>query len=234
MQQKIFAARSLTGHKRTHTGEKPYESDVCNKRFSHSGHLAVHKRTHTGDKPYECDTCKKRFSQSSHLTMHKRTHIRDKSYQCDICNKRFSKSHKLTRHKTAHKRNQSFECGICKKTFTKQQSLKRHWRSHLRDGLLLCHICGKEIIQGQGHANRIQRDDHFLCDKCNKQFPDIESLYQHKAKDHGTSYQCDVCKELEAREATGIGYICCVCDAEFEIATELEDHISMHDNVLPH
>ena len=44
----------------------------------------------------------------------------------------------------------------------------------------------------------------------------------------------DVCKELEAREATGIGYICCVCDAEFEIASELEDHISMHDNVLPH
>jgi DNA-directed RNA polymerase subunit RPC12/RpoP len=100
--------------------------------------------------------------------------------------------------------------------------------------LLLCHTCGKEIIQGQGHANKIQSDDHFDCDKCNKQFPYIEGLYQHKAKDHGTSYQCDVCKELEAREATGIGYICCVCDAEFEIATELEDHISMHDNVLPH
>ena len=49
----------------------------------------------------------------------------------------------------------------------------------------------------------------------------------------GMSYQFDVCKELEAREATGIGYICCVCDAEFEIATELEDHINMHDNVLP-
>ena len=98
---------------------------------------------------------------------------------------------------------------------------------------LVCRLL-KEIIQGQGHANRIQRDDNFLCDKCNKQFPDIESLYQHKTKDHGTSYQCDVCKELEAREATGIGYICCVCDAEFEIATELEYHISMHDNVLPH
>ncbi|CAB3990458.1 ATP-dependent DNA helicase PIF1 [Paramuricea clavata] len=48
------------------------------------------------------------------------------------------------------------------------------------------------------------------------------------------SYQCDVCKELEAREATGIGYICCVCDAEFEIATELEYHMRMHNNVLPH
>ena len=94
--------------------------------------------------------------------------------------------------------------------------------------------CGIEIIQGQGHASEILSDDYFDFDKCNKQFPDIESLYQHKAKDHGTSYQCDVCKELEAREATGIGYICCVCDAEFEIATELEYHMSMHDNVLSH
>ena len=93
-----------------------------------------------------------------------------------------------------------------------------------------------EIIQsqGQGDASEILSANHFVCDKWNKQFLDIESLYQHKAKDHGTFYFCDLCKELEAREATGIGYICCVCDAEFEIATELEDHMSMHDNVLPH
>jgi hypothetical protein len=95
-------------------------------------------------------------------------------------------------------------------------------------------VAGKLYIQGQGYAGEILSCHHFPCDKCDKQFPDIESLCQHKAKDHGTSYQCNVCKELEAREATGIGYICCVCDAEFEIATELEDHMSMHDNVLPH
>ena len=112
--------------------------------------------------------------------------------------------------------------------------LKRQWSVHTRDGLLFCNSCGREFSQsqGQGHANEILSDDHFDCDKCNNQFPDIESLYEHKARDHGTSYQCDVCKELEAREATGIGYICCVCDAEFEIATKLEDHMSMHDNVL--
>ncbi|CAB4033395.1 zinc finger 2 homolog, partial [Paramuricea clavata] len=110
-----------------------------------------------------------------------------------------------------HKSEQSFECRICKKTFTQRKSFKRHWRLHSRDGFLLCNTCGREISQSQGEGQG-QANEILSC---------------------GTFYQCDVCKELEAREATGIGYICCVCDAEFDIATELEDHMSMHDNMLP-
>ena len=34
-------------------------------------------------------------------------------------------------------------------------------------------------------------------------------------------YQCDVCQELESSTATGIGYICCICDVVFETANEL-------------
>ena len=125
-----------------------------------------------------------------------------------------------------------------RKTFRQPQSFKRHWRTHSRDGLLLaCDTCGREVIQsqGQGHTHETFCDDHFDCDKCNKQFADIQCLNEHKAKEHGMFYQCDICyKELEAKEAIGIGYICCVCDTEFEIATELEDQMSMDDNVLPH
>ena len=115
---------------------------------------------------------------------------------------------------------------ICMKTFRQLRSLKRHWRTHSRDGLLVCDTCDKKVIQSQaqGHSDEILSDDHFDCNKCNKQFAEIQSLIEHNGKEHGTSYQCDVCKELEARQATGIGYICCVCDAEYEIATELEDH----------
>jgi DNA-directed RNA polymerase subunit RPC12/RpoP len=98
----------------------------------------------------------------------------------------------------------------------------------------LCNTCGREIIAEQGCANEVSNGNHYGCDKCNKQFLDLHRLNQHKTKEHGTSYKCDVCQELEASEATGIGYICFICDAEFEIAAELENHVRTHENVLPH
>ena len=56
---------------RIHTNEKPYECDVCERRFTQSQHLKAHKRIHTNEKPYECDVCDKAFRDSGDLKKHK-------------------------------------------------------------------------------------------------------------------------------------------------------------------
>ena len=65
----------LRRHVRRHTGEKPYQCSVCQRRFSRSDHMRTHMRTHTGERPYACRDadCGRRFARSDERLSHERS-----------------------------------------------------------------------------------------------------------------------------------------------------------------
>ena len=90
----MFARRCLllhylARHMCTHTNERPYECEVCDKAFTQSQHLQKHMRIHTNEKQYKCDVCEKRFRQSGSLKSHKRMHTNEKPFECHVCEMRF-------------------------------------------------------------------------------------------------------------------------------------------------
>ena len=69
-------------HMNIHTSK--YKCTECGKCYKDSSVLAEHRRSHSGEKPFECTVCSKRFTRSGDLVTHSRIHIGDKPYKCRV------------------------------------------------------------------------------------------------------------------------------------------------------
>lgn len=113
---------------RTHTGERPFPCDGCERRFKTHGHLAQHKLRRHAEKRFVCNVCDKRFAQAANLQahQHKRTRCQAtngaaveaaRTFDCDVCQKAFAFKADLIKHGLIHSNTRQFRCTECEKTF---------------------------------------------------------------------------------------------------------------------
>ncbi|XP_021966594.1 gastrula zinc finger protein XlCGF17.1-like [Folsomia candida] len=121
----------------------------CQKKFPDNHTYHKHLVSHTKEKPFPCDQCEKQFSLKSNLTMHKRSHTSNpKMVKCDECGQAFSRKQGLTRHKTTvHRKLKDFACPECGKKFGRKEHMVTHVSNVHAKIRHPCPRCGKTFTQ---------------------------------------------------------------------------------------
>ena len=189
--------------KRSHTGEKSYPCQYCEKSFRRSDSRDRHERTHTGEKPYPCQYCEKSFRQSGTRDQHERTHTGEKPYPCQYCEKPFSQSNTRDQHERTHTGEKSYKCQYCEQSFSQLTNRNRHERTHIGEKSYLCQYCEKSFrrsdIRDQ-HERTHTGEKSYECQYCEQSFGRSNTRDRHERTHTGEkSYLCQYCEKSFSR-----------------------------------
>nr|XP_020827524.1 zinc finger protein 300-like [Phascolarctos cinereus] len=193
---------ALSKHQRTHMGLKSTQSD---KSFSDDGICIGHQKSHSQRKPFECGECGKSLTTRKTLTNHQRIHTGVKPFECKECGKAFLQKGYLNRHQRTHTGVKPFECNECGKAFSIRTSLITHQRIHTGVKPFECNECGKAFTERSHHIShqRIRTGvKPFECNECQKAFTWRRNLISHQRIYTGVKpFECNECGKALLRKA---------------------------------
>lgn len=218
--------------------KKTLKCPKCDKTFDRIGKYESHTRVHTGEKPFQCDICLQCYSTKSNLTVHKKKHDTDspvqrKEHKCPFCNKLHASKKTLSRHvKRFHpdhlqefltqkkKKSEGWKCDICHKSFSRRPHLEEHMILHSQDKPFKCAYCD-DYFKSRFARLKHQEKFHlgpFPCDICGRQFNDTGNRKRHIECTHGGKRK----------------WTCYLCGKSVRERTTLREHLRIHSGEKPH
>ena len=225
----------------THSADRPFKCELCQKAFKLRKQLTLHLWTHTGNKPHKCHLCHKSFISSQHLKEHVRVHTGLTPFKCQLCQKSYSQRSSLNKHNfRAHAGYKWYKCQLCSRAFAFPNDLNMHLLTHNVDDQRNNNMCEKEFE----HSFTDVLDEYVRCHTTKKRTQTAKSLntaigsehnlFSNNAADTGVGLRQDTqyvrnekpfvsCYKLFLTRPYGCG----ICGEMFEIETDFVEHCSM-------
>ncbi|XP_055598113.1 zinc finger protein ZFP2-like [Uranotaenia lowii] len=248
----FYHSQQVHKPEQTSNTEKPYECDVCFRRYPTRKSLVSHKRL---IQQYQCEQCGEFFLKHSFLINHEQTYHPPKKQQEDIarccgCRKEFSNAQMLMEHISIHHppvpedKQKPYVCETCHKIFKFEVNLKIHRKKATQTRKYDCRVCGRSFKRScdkSNHEATHSTELPFACSICSKRFKKKIYLRTH-LKIHDTnapkSFICQHCgKAFRTRDLLRIHsishseerkYICPSCPATFKRLYCLKVHTKTH------
>ncbi|XP_077347902.1 DNA-binding protein Ikaros isoform X5 [Lithobates pipiens] len=117
--------KALTGVGGIRLPNGKLKCDICGIICIGPNVLMVHKRSHTGERPFQCNQCGASFTQKGNLLRHIKLHSGEKPFKCHLCNYACRRRDALTGHLRTHS-GKPHKCGYCGRSYKQRSSLEEH------------------------------------------------------------------------------------------------------------